>query len=100
MLIINGTDYGLPVIAAVSVVVLFLLQYALCGKTRSLPLKLLPTAYILLSFVFAGMCLAAPDTGFIDLRGAAALLFCGYGAICSVAVSAAWLVYKYKLKKS
>lgn len=98
MFTINGTDYTLYVIVAVSVIVLFTLQSVLCRRAKRMFLKLLPLGYVALTLVLAVACLFGDTGGFIDLRDAFALILCGYAAICAAAIGLAWLVCRMKSK--
>jgi hypothetical protein len=100
MLVYNGTDYTLPVIVGITVIVLFAVQYGLCAKAKRRWLKMLPLSYVLLMLILAALCLVPGNSsGVIDLSGLVALLLCGYAAICLAAIIAAWLVYWLKGKK-
>lgn len=99
MLVYNGTDYTLYVLAGITVIVLFAVQYGLCAKTKRRRFKMLPLSYVLLILILAALGLVEGDTGsVIDLSGLVALLPCGYAAICFAAIMAAWLVYWLKGK--
>ena len=95
----NGTDYTIPFIVIISVIILFAIQYILCIKARKTVLKLIPLLYIAFLAVLAVMFARSGGGGFIDLSMLAALLILIYAAICLASILAAWIVYKIKSRK-
>ena len=97
MLTINGTDYTLPAIILLSVIVLFSIQYLLCSNAKKTWQKLLPLLYVAFLIAWAVFIVAAADgSGFIDFSGVLAVFICIYAAICAVTIGAAWIVYKIR----
>lgn len=99
MLMFNGTDYTIPVFVALSVILLFTLQYTLCRRAKRLWVKLLPLLYVLLWLVLALVTFMTPANVFIDLNLLVAMLFAVYALICAVPIGLAWLIYWLKTKK-
>ena len=93
-MMINGVDYTLPTIAILSFLVLFAVQYLLCRYCRSGFLRSLPCLWVIAALGLAVACLFTEPGGFLDLRGAFALLLTGYAAICAAGIGAAYLVHK------
>lgn len=84
MLIFDGKDSTIYVVAAVSMILLFSLQYFICTRTERSIIRAIPFVYPFLLLALAMICYASPDGGWIDLRLIAALLLLGYAAICMV----------------
>lgn len=99
MLMLNGTDYTIPVFVTVSVILLFLLQYSLCKRCKKKWVKLLSLLYVLLWLVLALVTFMTPGNGFIDLNPLVAMLFAIYALICAAPIGLAWLVYRQKTRK-
>ena len=99
-MIFNGTDYTIPVIVIISIVLLFTVQYILCTKTKKIIIKLIPLLYDVFIMVLGVLTLLMPSGGgFIDLRAAIALLLFIYAVICAASILAAWIVYIVKKNK-
>ena len=97
MLTINGTDYTLPAIILISVIVLFSIQYLFCTRAKKTWQKLLPLLYVIFLFALAVFVVVTADgSGFLDFSGVLAVFICIYAAICAVAIGAAWIVYKIR----
>ena len=95
----NGTDYSYVIIAAVSFIVLFSVQYVLCTRVRIKWVRLLP--FVLVA-VPLGMAIAMFVSYFLDggiLSGlfiVVGLIFCAYALWCAAAIGLAWLVSRRK----
>ena len=97
MLTVNDTDYTLPAIVLISIIVLFSVQYMLCVKAKRTWLKLLPLLYVIFLFALAVFVVVTADgSGFLDFSGVLAVFICIYAAICAAAIGAAWIVYKIR----
>ncbi len=97
MLTINGTDYTLPAIILISVIVLFSIQYLFCTRAKKTWQKLLPLLYVIFLFALAVFVVVTADgSGFLDFSGVLAVFICIYAAICAVTIGAAWIVYKIR----
>ena len=95
MLTINGTDYTLPAIILISVIVLFSIQYLFCTRAKKTWQKLLPLLYVIFLFALAVFVVVTADgSGFLDFSGVLAVFICIYAAICAAAIGATWIVYK------
>ena len=93
---INGTDYTLVIIIAISFAVIAAAQYFLCAKTKNKILKLLPCVF---GLVFIGLAVAAQfgsSGGFIDLRGFVTFIYAVAAALCFLAQGAGWCIWKIK----
>ncbi len=95
MLIFDGKDSTIYVVAAVSMILLFSLQYFICTRTERSIIRAIPFVYPFLLLALAVICYASPDGGgWIDLRLIAALLLLGYAAICMVSILLARFLYR------
>lgn len=94
MLIFDGKDSTIYVVAAVSMILLFSLQYFICTRTERSIIRAIPFVYPFLLLALAMICYASPDGGWIDLRLIAALLLLGYAAICMVSILLARFLYR------
>lgn len=99
-MVYHDTDYTMQALIAISVIVLFALQYFLCAKAKSGILRQLPLAYVALILLLAGLVLVSDaHNSFLDLRALIAILLGVYAAICAAAILAARLVYRFKNRK-
>lgn len=96
MLIINGTDYGVYLVAIGSFLVLFGWEYLVCRKTDSRVMRWLPWGYVALQLVLSVGCFLGDTGGFIDLRSFFALLFLGYAGLCAAGIVTGWLLGRRK----
>lgn len=94
-MIINGTDYTLPLIVVLSFLVMFGIQLFLLRLGRLRFLRHLPWAWVLGMVVLAVASLFGSTGGWIDLRSFFCALLCGYSAICAAGIGLAYLVNKY-----
>ena len=95
MLICNGKDYTLYAVAAVSMILLFSLQYFICMRTEHPIIRAIPFVYPFLLLALAVIRHASPDgSGWIDLRLIAVLLLLGYATICTVSILLARFLYR------
>lgn len=95
MLIFDGKDSTIYVVAAVSMILLFSLQYFICTRTERSIIRAIPFVYPFLLLALAVIYYASPDGGgWIDLRLIAALLLLGYAAICMVSILLARFLYR------
>ena len=101
MFVINGTDYSLIVVGIIAAALFFAVQYFLCGKARSLGVKLIPVYFILIILVLAALVIAGDrgDTFIEDIRGVVALVILGFALVCGISTGAAWVVYRARNKK-
>lgn len=96
--VINGVDYFLFVIGGVGALVIFIIQLALCFKTKKTGVKLIPAYFILFLIVVAILSATGGNTGFfIDLSGFVAKVILCVALIFGIAIGAAWLIFKTKM---
>ena len=93
-MIINGTDYTLPLTAVLSFLVMFAVQYLLLRTVRNRFLRHLPWGWVMGVVALAVIGLFGDTGGWIDVRAFFALVFCGYAAICAAGIGLAHLVNK------
>ncbi|MBQ7230368.1 MAG: hypothetical protein IJX04_05665 [Oscillospiraceae bacterium] len=93
-MMINGTDYSLPLLAVLSFLLMFIGQYLLLRFIRLRFLRHLPWIWVggVLAFAMAG--LFGDTGGWIDLRAFFAAVLAGYAAICAAGIGLAHLVFK------
>lgn len=95
-MMINGVDYSLYIIAAVTFVVLAVAEYFICLKAKN------PSARKILLFVpffilvGALVVYGSESGGFLDLRGYVAFIIVMYALLCSIALFAGWFAFKLK----
>ena len=95
-MMINGTDYTLPLIALASFFILFALQLLLLRLKRLCFLRHLPWAWVAGVLILAVAGLFGDTGGWIDLRAFFAAVLAGYAAICAAGIGLAHLVFKSK----
>ena len=93
-MMINGTDYTLPFLAALSFFILFVIQFLLCHYARKKFLRHLPWLWVAGVLAFAAAGLFGDTGGWIDLRAFFAAVLAGYAAICAAGIALAHLVNK------
>ena len=94
IMMINGTDYSLPLLAVLSFLLMFIGQYLLLRFIRLRFLRHLPWIWVggVLAFAMAG--LFGDTGGWIDLRAFFAAVLAAYAAICAAGIGLAHLVFK------
>ena len=95
-MIINGTDYTLPLIAFFSFAALFLIQLLLLRIPRLTFLRHLPWIWVIGVLALAVAGLFGDTGGWLDLRAFFAAVLTGYAAICAAGIGLAHLVNKWK----
>ena len=93
-MVINGTDYSLPLIAIASFFVLFALQLLLLRLRRLRFLRHLPWVWVAGILILAVAGLFGDTGGWLDLRAFFAAILAGYAAICAAGIGLAHLVNK------
>ena len=93
-MIINGTDYTLPLVAVLSFLVMFGVQLFLLRLKRLRFLRHLPWVCVAGILALAAASLFGSTGGWIDLRSFFCALLCGYAAICAAGIGLAHLVHK------
>ena len=95
-MVINGTDYSLPLLAVLSFLLMLGGQYLLLRFIRLRWLRHLPWVWVagILAFALAG--LFGDTGGWLDLRVFFAAVLAGYAAICAAGIILAHLVNKWK----
>ena len=93
-MVINGTDYSLPLLALLSFLGLFALQLLLLRLKRMQFLRHLPWVWVAGVLLFAVVGLFGDTGGWIDLRVFFAAVLAGYAAICAAGIGLAHLVNK------
>ena len=91
-MVINGTDYSLPLIAIASFFVLFALQLLLLRLRRLRFLRHLPWVWVAGILILAVAGLFGDTGGWLDLRAFFAAILAGYAAICAAGIGLAHLV--------
>ena len=91
-MMINGTDYTLPLIALTSFFILFALQLLLLRLKRLCFLRHLPWVWVAGVLILAVAGLFGDTGGWIDLRAFFAAVLAGYAAICAAGIGLAHLV--------
>ena len=91
-MVINGTDYSLPLIAIASFFVLFALQLLLLRLRRLCFLRHLPWVWVAGILILAVAGLFGDTGGWLDLRAFFAAILAGYAAICAAGIGLAHLV--------
>ena len=91
-MMINGTDYTLPLIALASFFILFALQLLLLRLKRLCFLRHLPWVWVAGVLILAVAGLFGDTGGWIDLRAFFAAVLAGYAAICAAGIALAHLV--------
>lgn len=91
-MVINGTDYSLPLIAIASFFVLFALQLLLLRLRRLSFLRHLPWVWVAGILILAVAGLFGDTGGWLDLRAFFAAILTGYAAICAAGIGLAHLV--------
>ena len=91
-MMINGTDYTLPLIALASFFILFALQLLLLRLKRLCFLRHLPWVWVAGVLILAAAGLFGDTGGWIDLRAFFATVLAGYAAICAAGIGLAHLV--------
>ena len=95
-MMINGTDYSLPLLAVLSFFVMFGVQFFLLHLKRPRFLRHLPWVWVILMLGVAIAALFGDTGGWIDARTFFCALFCAYAAICAAGIGLAHLVFKRK----
>ena len=95
-MMINGTDYSLPLFAVLSFFVMFGVQFVLLRLKRPRFLRHLPWVWVFLMLAVAITALFGDTGGWIDARTFFCALFCVYAAICASGIGLAHLVTKRK----
>lgn len=95
-MVINGTDYTLPLFAVLSFFVLLGGQYFLLRTVRLAFLRHLPWLWVIGMLGLAVAAYFGDTGGFIDLRSFFAALIAGYAALCAAGIGLAHLLYKLK----
>ena len=93
-MIINGTDYTLPLIAVASFFLLFALQLLMLRMKRLRFLRHLPWVWVAGVLIFAAVGLFGDTGGWLDLRAFFAAVLAGYAAICAAGIGLAHLLNK------
>ena len=93
-MMINGTDYTLPLIALASFFLLFALQLLLLRLKRLCFLRHLPWVWVTGVLILAAAGLFGDTGGWLDLRAFFAAVLAGYAAICAAGIGLAHLVNK------
>ena len=91
-MMINGTDYTLPLIALASFFLLFALQLLLLRLKRLCFLRHLPWVWVAGVLILAVAGLFGDTGGWLDLRAFFAAILAGYAAICAAGIGLAHLV--------
>ena len=91
---INGVDYTLPLVAVLSFLFMFGIQFLLLKLSRLRFLRHLPWVCVAGILALAVASLFGSTGGWIDLRSFFCALLCGYAAICAVGIGLAHLVNK------
>ncbi len=96
-MLINGVDYTLYIIAAVSVLAIGGLEYYICLKSKKKSnrqaLLFIPFFILVGALVIYG---SESNGSFIDLRGAITLVLVVWALLCAVAQFIGWFVFKLK----
>ena len=92
-MIINGTDYSLPLLAVLSFFLMFGGQYLLLRFVRLRWLRHLPWVWVVGILALAVTGLFGDTGGWLDLRAFFAAVLAGYAAICAAGIGLAHLVY-------
>ena len=95
-MMLNGTDYTLPLIAFFSFAALFLIQLLLLRTPRLSFLRHLPWIWVIGVLAVAVAGLFGDTGGWLDLRAFFAAVLTGYAAICAAGIALAYLVNKWK----
>ena len=95
-MMLNGTDYTLPLIAILSFAALFLIQLLLLRIPRLTFLRHLPWIWVIGVLALAVAGLFGDTGGWLDLRAFFAAVLAGYAAICAAGIALAHLVNKWK----
>ena len=99
-MIINGGDYTIVAVGIIFVVLLFLIQLALCFKTKHLAVKLIPMYFIFALFILAVLVATSNNVGsFLDLSLLVAVIILCFALVCGISIGGAWLIYKFKRRK-
>ena len=93
-MMINGTDYTLPLLAIASFLVLFVVQFLLLQLKHLRFLRHLPWIWVAGVLAFAVAGLFGDTGGWLDLRTFFAAVLAGYAAICAAGIGLAHLVNK------
>ena len=91
-MLLNGTDYTLPLIAFFSFAALFLIQLLLLRTPRLTFLRHLPWVWVVGVLTLAVAGLFGDTGGWLDLRAFFAAILAGYAAICAAGIGLAHLV--------
>ena len=91
---INGVDYTLPLVAALSFLTMFGVQFFLLRLSRFRFLRHLPWLWVMGSLALAVATLFGDTGGWLDLRSLFFALLCGYAAICAAGIGLAYTVNK------
>ena len=97
-MMINGTDYSLPLLAVLSFFLMFCVQFFLLRIQRPCLLRHLPWVWVILMLAVAIAALFGDTGGWIDTRSFFCALFCIYAAICAAGIGLAHLVVKRKIR--
>ena len=97
-MMINGTDYSLPLLAVLSFFVMFGVQFFLLRMKCPRFLRHLPWVWVILMLAVAIAALFGDTGGWIDTRSFFCALFCTYAAICAAGIGLAHLVVKLKIR--
>ena len=97
-MMINGTDYSLPLLAVLSFLVMFGVQFVLLRLKRPRFLRHLPWVWVILMLGVAIAALFGDTGGWIDIRTFFCALFCAYAAICAAGIGLAHLIVKRKIR--
>ena len=95
-MMLNGTDYTLPLIVILSFAALFLIQLLLLRIPRLTFLRHLPWIWVMGVLGLAVAGLFGDTGGWLDLRAFFAAVLTGYAAICAAGIALAHLVNKWK----
>ena len=99
-MMIDGTDYTIPALCLLAVLLFFTVQYLLCRKAKRLAVKMIPFYGVGLLLLAAIGVLNTDNRGsFIDLRGLLAMLIAGFALLCALAAGAAWLLHWLRHRK-
>ena len=97
-MMINGTDYSLPLFAVLSFFVMFGVQFFLLRLKRPRFLRHLPWVWVILMLAVAIAALFGDTGGWIDTRSFFCALFCISAARCAAGTGLAHLVIERKIR--
>ena len=88
------------VLSIISFLLIFIIQLALCFKTKRLAVKLIPVYFDILLLILAGLVAVSDNAGsLLDLRGFVAKIILGFALGFGISIGTAWQIYKSNRSK-